>query len=735
MSLELKPQPFGNRRKKLSVQVREEAAAVARGRPHYPQNANGEANDALARALADPDAWIEVHGTFTKGLEHDAFGRVRGKDLIALVEGLNQAHASSQAAKNTPFPGVYTTGNAAELNVPLFSGAHQRPAKPQSGSRTPESPLSGHVFDLQGADADAVGIPPAPELGSDELIAEMAEVYGAAILRDAPFSEMASKAKKVAKAIADLPFFKNETTGQAERRRKARGAVSAKTLFDGSTPGSKEGPYISQFMLAGSMARSSLQPDQLEVDALDDPQMAAITTDAQPLAAPLADSEALAARGISGPATPQDGFIRYGVQAIDQRFIGHLENFDHMTEWQTWLDVQNGANRRDMFDRYQADGAARFPSTPRDLATYVHFDELEQAYRNAALLLLASGQPTDRGLPEGNGHPTRAAFATFGGPHILSLVGEVSSRALKAVRRQKFNYHLRARPEVVAAGIALAWTGGEAAESLGSQRAAFERMADELNAVGLLEDVAKLNQKRNKEIWDAQYAASGGADLGPLTPETNALLPMAFPEGSPMHAAYGAGHATVAGACVTVLKAFFEMFDTMSAPPRAAFGIYDIIKQHAGYPGTFPAHLFGDKRLINGGGEEFVQPEIYEADPANDAKVLRPVPGASLTIQGELDKLAANISIGRNFAGVHYYTDYFESIRLGERVAVSMLQEHMLTYREPVSMRFTSFDGDSVMIVGTGGSEDQNDALVLVWDAHGNGGTEAAAAEWWGRHV
>ena len=36
------------------------------------------------------------------------------------------------------------------------------------------------------------------------------------------------------------------------------------------------------------------------------------------------------------------------------------------------------------------------------------------------------------------------------------------------------------------------------------------------------------------------------------------LLSMAFPEGSPMHPCYGAGHATVAGACVTVLKAFFD---------------------------------------------------------------------------------------------------------------------------------------------------------------------------------
>ena len=36
------------------------------------------------------------------------------------------------------------------------------------------------------------------------------------------------------------------------------------------------------------------------------------------------------------------------------------------------------------------------------------------------------------------------------------------------------------------------------------------------------------------------------------------LLPIAFPEGSPLHTAYGSGHATVAGACVTMLKAFFD---------------------------------------------------------------------------------------------------------------------------------------------------------------------------------
>ena len=44
----------------------------------------------------------------------------------------------------------------------------------------------------------------------------------------------------------------------------------------------------------------------------------------------------------------------------------------------------------------------------------------------------------------------------YGGPHILTLVTEVATRALKAVWHQKFNIHLRLRPEALAARIHMA---------------------------------------------------------------------------------------------------------------------------------------------------------------------------------------------------------------------------------------------------------------------------------------
>src|SRR5258705_4787428 len=101
-------------------------------------------------------------------------------------------------------------------------------------------------------------------------------------------------------------------------------------------------------------------------------------------------------------------------------------------------------------------------------------------------------------------------------------------------------------------------------------------------------------------------------------PGGNALLPMAFPEGSPTHPAYGGGHATVAGACVTILKAWFD--------------------------------------------ESFVIPDPVVPNHQGTALVAYTGPDArSLTVGGELNKVAANIAIRRNIAGIHCRTDSNQS--------------------------------------------------------------------------
>ena len=122
-----------------------------------------------------------------------------------------------------------------------------------------------------------------------------------------------------------------------------------------------------------------------------------------------------------------------------------------------------------------------------------------------------------------------------------------------------------------------------------------------------------------------------------------------------MHPAYGAGHATVAGACVTILKAFFDH----------------------GY--VLPAEQY----VYSANGTELA--------PVQD-KSLR------LTVEGELNKLASNIAIGRNWSGVHYFTDYYESLRLGERMAIGILEEQKLTYGENFSMTVPLFSGGGIRI-------------------------------------
>jgi hypothetical protein len=136
------------------------------------------------------------------------------------------------------------------------------------------------------------------------------------------------------------------------------------------------------------------------------------------------------------------------------------------------------------------------------------------------------------------------------------------------------------------------------------------------------------------------------------------FCPMAFPEGSPSHPAYGAGHATVAGACVTILKALFDTQLPVS---------------------------------------DFFTP----VEPDDDGVALHNYAGADagqMTIEGELNKIASNVATGRNTAGVHWRSDGTESIKLGEAVAISILKDHKLTFNEAVTFQFRKFDGTSIVI-------------------------------------
>ncbi len=191
-----------------------------------------------------------------------------------------------------------------------------------------------------------------------------------------------------------------------------------------------------------------------------------------------------------------------------------------------------------------------------------------------------------------------------------------------------------------------------------------------------------------------------------------------------MHASYGAGHATVAGACVTVLKAFFQMFEPNSwiekKWPQKEFPLQ--------VPDLPDAVKKGEFKLEDGCPDQKGWGDSLADYEVGDEELKQ------ITIQGELNKLAANISIGRNMAGVHYYSDYYDSLRLGERVAIGIIQEQMTNYvEEPqtIQMRLNGFDGEKITIsMGAGQMP-----TVTVSEPNGSGGSTDLTcdklADWW----
>jgi hypothetical protein len=87
--------------------------------------------------------------------------------------------------------------------------------------------------------------------------------------------------------------------------------------------------------------------------------------------------------------------------------------------------------------------------------------------------------------------------------------------------------------------------------------------------------------------------------------------------------------------------------------------------------------------------------------PTADGLALNPwVPDAAtglpghLTVNGELHKLAHNITFGHGLhGGIHWRSDSDASILLGEQVAISFLEDLVCTYSEPLEVTITKLDG------------------------------------------
>ena len=301
--------------------------------------------------------------------------------------------------------------------------------------------------------------------------------------------------------------------------------------------------------------------------------------------------------------------IPWGPSIIDQRYQAPVAGENFGTNESEWLAIQEGQ----VPGRLSRVSNATYLYDARCLGEYVHADFSFQAYLNAALILLGEGA-LDTGGVYMTGS-TQGGFVSLGAPDVLDLVSKAGNLALTGAWYQKWLVHRRARPEVYAG------------------RLHFQKLGQ--RQYDLPSDIA------NSEGVDRVFSQYG-----------TYLLPLAFAEGSPTHPSYPAGHATIAGACVTVLKAFFQ----------------------------------GNKELDN---------------PVTTNSVGDLVPYAgTLTVEGELNKLANNVALGRDWAGVHYRSDGVDGLEVGEQQAETLLRDYSLTYNESFDgFVFRRFNGQQVRIV------------------------------------
>ena len=532
--------------------------------------------------------------------------------------------------------------------TPAFA-AGAEPSATLSGAKF-TSPMAGAATEAHGPDPKSLEMLPAPSILSVSTAAEMTEVYWMALLRDVPllaFEPVSGTTPCLRVALADRNLV---TAALNELKDVYADAVKDDASVHGGLRLGLDLPKKSVLKNGCPCGEQlDIELSTLFRSGLHDEQYGSLIS---------------------------QFFIRdipYGVQTIDQKLTPYLMGKDFLTGHDDWLRAQNTG--KDKFGRdygtcnYYGDqlagremyypGVKRHISTMRDLARFVNRDALHQAYFNAALFLDSIGAPVDPGNPyRGNLYSREGGFATLGGPDLLTLVSEVASRALKVVWRQKWLVHRRCRPE--------AYGGLAQMQFKGLRGNASDKRAYSLPASVATTTAANRIMAHNR-------AQNGGTN-------PTLFLPMAFSAGSPPHPAYGAGHATVAGACVTVLKAWFDEDAILD----------DIIKvaqtnPHRKDPGTLQGLLQPGARRS---GEDFCDPQPYAGV---DAK--------KMTVGGELNKVASNVAMGRTMGGVHWRSDNTRSLRLGEQVAIEILRKRTIEYAErPVSFTFRTFDREMVRI-------------------------------------
>lgn len=317
----------------------------------------------------------------------------------------------------------------------------------------------------------------------------------------------------------------------------------------------------------------------------------------------------------------------FGAQQLSQRYQTFLPNQAFLTDVASYQAVQNGGASGEPL----MDPTFRFIRNGRDLTAYTRVDVLYQGYFVAFLVMAGIRTPLNPANPY-NGSNTQKAFGTLGGPDAAGTLAEMATRALKASWFRKWISDLRLRPE----------------------------------EMGALVEARRIHSSPVPQASNALHSDVLTSAVLPKILATfgSHLMPQAFPEGSPTHPCYTGGHATVAGACTTALKFFFD-------------------------------------------GKQKIRPLLLAAgsdvkQPTSDGLSLVNYTGAdrdTLDINGELSKVAFNVCFGHGVhSGIHFRSSNYWGMLLGEEVALSVLRDRAKSYNEPFTINITKFDGTTATI-------------------------------------
>lgn len=593
-------------RKRAALELRENEARLACERDPRPEvnQANGDEQYYNDDASAPQPAPTFV-ANYTKGMQHNKLGEVEPRSQY---EALRTAAATGDPADYARIPKADPDGRDYVNPQAAIAFETEGPDAPQAAIFEPDS-------------IDWEPFPQAPTMRSAETAGEMVELYWMMLGRDVAFAEF-----DASPVITDAVSHLNELTN-FQGPRDDSGQVTIQTAFRDGLEGALLGPYLSQLAVVGTELGDG--------DGFADPLFSGVG----------GNRAVHPARGIT--LSESEGLIVYGRQVIDQRVFEFERGRDFMSAYKEWLRVQNGLEPT---ESEAFTGERRFIYSGRQLGNMVQVDQVYQLFFNAALVLLGRGTPPGPGNPYQNPlirQANQTGFATWGNAHLLSLLAEVSNRALKAVWYQKWNVHRRLRPETF---------GGRLHNTL----VHFREEDPEANPYELHADILNTDAatKLQDRVWKHNVAQNRLRELD----EGSFLHAQGFPEGSPIHPSYGAGHAVIAGACGTFLKAYFDS-------------------------------------IGQGWGDVAYRPD-------RDGKNLQQVSAAGLTIEGEINKLVSNMGQGRNWAGVHYRSDNTWSYLMGEYVAAGILQEQARTFNEPGAFfRFRRFRDNRIMRITRDGVE------------------------------